>query len=336
MWPLQVPSKMGVHLASHCPPLPQFLVALNPPIQDPPGPLGLSAGAPRDADSSWDHEGEGRRPRPPLAPMPCLPGPPHPRCPAPTHASCPVRPSHRHFSGSKWFPPWPHPPRVGPGGRAGPGHPIAAPPLRSHHVSVPVCVPASSLPLLSAASLLVALSTLQPLHSCPTNLSRPLSLPPCLLPPICSSQGRPWARPGPLPLCPRLSVSLCPVTSGSFSGADHLFPGCLAAVLMLWCGQNNSDFLMPSAVNLGSLLLSHSIFNLTLPLQLFQSPLPPRACLREHMSVSVCACVCGACMRACALLWPASGRVPRAPRLGWGVSVLSGQGQVLTAAAPCV
>lgn len=249
---------------------------------------------------------------------------------------CPARPAH--LTRAALHPRMPHAPSVpltvaprdpngfhrgpnpqsGARGQGGTRPPHRCPPLRSHHVSVPVCVPASSLPLLSAASLLVALSTLQPLHSCPTNLSRPLSLPPCLLPPICSSQGRPWARPGPLSLCPRLSVSLCPVTSGSFSGADHLFPGCLAAVLMLWCGQNNSDFLMPSAVNFGSLLLSHSIFNLTLPLQLFQSPLPPRACLREHVSVSVCACVCGACMRACALLWPASGRVPRTPRLGWG------------------
>ena len=216
----------------------------------------------------------------------------HPRCPAPTHASCPVRPSHHRFSGSKWFPSWPHPPEWG-GGQDGTWPPHRCPPLRSHHASsVPVCVPASSRPLLSAASLLVPLSTLQPLHLCPTNLSWLLSLPPCLLPPICSSQGCPWARLGPSASppasVPRLSVSLCPVTSGSFSGADHLFPGCLAAVLMLWCGQNNSDFLIPSAVNLGSLLLSHSIFNLTLPLQLFQSPLPPRACLREHVSVCVC------------------------------------------------
>lgn len=36
MWPLQVPSKVGVHLASHCPPLPQFLVALkHPPSRTP-------------------------------------------------------------------------------------------------------------------------------------------------------------------------------------------------------------------------------------------------------------------------------------------------------------
>lgn len=291
------PRQDGSAFSKSLPPTPTVLGGPEPPHPGSPRPLGLGAGALRDADGSWDHEGEGRRPRPPLAPMPCSPGPPRPRCPAPTHASCPVHPSHRRSSGSKWFPPWPHPPQSGVGGQGGTWPTHRCHPLRSHHVSVPVCVPASSLPLLSAASLLVALSTLQPLHSCPTNLSRPLSLPPCLLPPICSSQGRPWARPGPLPLCPRLSVSLCPVTSGSFSGADHLFPGCLAAVLMLWCGQNNSDFLIPSAVNLGSLLLSHSIFNLTLPLQLFQSPLPPRACLREH--VSMCACVCLWGMHAC-------------------------------------
>ena len=96
-----------------------------------------------------------------------------------------------------------------------------------------------------------------------------------------------------------------------------------------------TDFLIPSAVNLGSLLLSHSIFNLTLPLQLFQSPFPPRACLREH--VSVCVCLCDACMRACALLWPRLWEgAPRVPGSGGAFSVLSGQGRVLTAGAPCV
>lgn len=146
---------------------------------------------------------------------PWLPRPARPahltHCPAPTHASCPVHPSHRCSSGSKWFPPWPHAPQRG-GGQGGTWPPHRCPRLRSHHASsVPVCVPASSLPLLSAASLLVPLSTPQPLHSCPTNLSRLLSLPPCLLPPVCSSQGWPWAGPLRLSLClcaPSLCLSL--------------------------------------------------------------------------------------------------------------------------------
>lgn len=118
-------------------------------------------------------------------------------------------------------------------------------------------------------------------------------------------------------LCTCLSVSLCPVTSNSFRGADHRFPGCFAAVLIQWCGQNNSDFLIPSAVNLRSLLLYPSIFNLTLPLQLFQSPLPPRACLREHVPARVSALVCScACVLCCGR---ASGRGALVPPCWAGV-----------------
>lgn len=131
---------------------------------------------------------------------------------------------------------------------------------QSHHVPpVAVCVPASSLPVLAAASLLfVPCAPRSLLRSSPTNLSRPLSSPPSflhLLPTGMSLGRRRAPAPLPLPLCALVSVSLCPGTSNSFRGADHLFPGCFAAVLMPWCGQNNSDFLIPSAVNLRSLLL---------------------------------------------------------------------------------
>ena len=121
------PKQDGGAFSKSLPPTPTVLGGPERPHPGSSRPLGLSAGALRDADGSWDHEGEGRRPRPPLAPMPCSPGPPHPRCPAPTHASCPVRPSHRRSSGSKWFPPWPHPPQSGVGGQGGTCHPIAAP-----------------------------------------------------------------------------------------------------------------------------------------------------------------------------------------------------------------
>lgn len=245
--------------------------------------------------------------------------------------SCSQPPAHPCSLGSEWFPPWPHPHRRRGRGRAGPGHPHAALAPKPPCFFCPGVCPPPPLCLYSPPCPLVAP---QPPHSPPTNLSRPLSLSPSL--PVSFLPSAPrrdvpgpvtGPPPLPLPLCSCLPVPFCPVTSDSFSGADHLFPGCFAAVLTLWCGQNNSDFLIPSAVNLGSLLLSHSIFNLTLPLQLFQSP-PPRACLCEH--VSVCVYVRVLCSGR------TSGRASRASRVGWGVSVSSGQGQALTAGAPCL
>ena len=142
------PKQDGGAFSKSLPPTPTVLGGPEPPHPGSPRPLGLSAGALRDADGSWDHEGEGRRPQPPLAPMPCSPGPPHSRCSATMHASCPVRPSHRHSSGSKWFPPWPHPPQSGVGGQGGTWPPHRCPLLRSH-MSPSRCV---SPPLLCLSS----------------------------------------------------------------------------------------------------------------------------------------------------------------------------------------
>lgn len=311
-------------------PLPGSLVALKPRIRDPPSPWA-SAPGPQKLRNAAGPRREGRRPRPPLAPTPCCARSTSPMLPC-THAhlmlSATLSPL---LLGIRMVSPVaPPPPESG----AGPGG--TWPPPRCPHSEATMfllswCVsPASSLPLLSSLSPRPPRSLFTRLQLTFLGLSLSPSLPVSFLPsaPHRDVPGPVTGPPPlPLPLCSCLSVSFCPVTSDSFSGADHLFPGCFAAVLTLWCGQNNSDFLIPSAVNPGSLLLTHSIFNLTLPLQLFQSP-PPRACLCEH--VSVCVYVRVLCSGR------TSGRAPRASRVGWGVSLSSGQGQALTAGAPCL
>lgn len=123
-----------------------------------------------------------------------------------THPASSAHPSlHHRFSGSRWFPPWPHPHPRGAG--PGPDHPIAVL-AQSHHVSpVTVRPPASSLPLLSAASLLLVPRAPCSLHASPTNLSWPLS-PASFLPsaPHRDAPGPRGAPPPPPPLC-ALSLS---------------------------------------------------------------------------------------------------------------------------------
>ena len=125
--------------------LPGSLVAWKPPIQDLPvsGPQHRGS---QEQNALGSPEGgkEG--------------GQDHPRLPCPaafTHPS--LHPSHHALchpfhcsSGSKWFPPWPHPHLSGARGWAGTRPPpsLSSPP--NHHVSsVPVCVPR----LLSASPL---------------------------------------------------------------------------------------------------------------------------------------------------------------------------------------
>lgn len=165
---------------------------LESPIQSPPSP-GLSAADPKNSRML---------PRPAfhLHPSALLPSPPH----ALSH------PFHHCFSGSKWFPPWPHPTRVGRGTGPGPDHPHRSCPKATMFLLSRCVSPASSLPLLSAAR-----SSLSP--CAPAALTRlqltflGLSPPP---PPICSSQGSPWASDGPLRLSP---ACLCTCLSLSLS-----------------------------------------------------------------------------------------------------------------------
>lgn len=275
--------------------------------------------------------GPGGRPELPLAHALCCAHPATDICPAALPASCSAIPLITASWDPNGFHHGPPPPR-GAGAGRGPGHPHHSPgPKATIHVSpVAVCVPrlCSASPL-GRPLLLVRLSTLQPLHLSPTNLSWPLS--PHFFLPSAPHRNVPGPATGPsaapsASLCTCLSVSLCPVTSNSFGGADHLFPGCFAAVLRLWRGQNDFDFLIPSAVSLRSLLLS-PLFLTCVYLSSYFSPLLlpvparvstcPRVCPRvcPPVRVRVCVCVC-----ACALLWPRLwlGR-PRVPGRG-GVS----------------
>lgn len=346
--PLQALSEKGVHLGRNTEmaglatvPTLRIPSGWEFPICDSPSPWGSVQWAPKNLRIPL---GPGGKPELPLAhTLRCA----HPATdirPAPLPASCSAIP----FITASWDPNGfhrgPTPTRVGLGQGGAPATPIPllAPKPPSMFLLLQCVSPASSLPLLSAASLLfVPVSTLQPLHSSPTNLSWPLS--PHSFLPSAPHRNVPGPATGPsaspsASLCTCLSASLCPVTSNSFSGADHLFPGCFAAVLTLWRGQNNFDFLIPSAVNLRSLLLSPSIFNLSLPLQLFQPPLSSRACLREHVPTCVRPRVCPpVCVRVCvcALLWPRLWQGhPRVAGRG-GVSPCC-PGQVLTADASCV
>lgn len=189
-----------------CPPLPGFLVALKTPIWDPPVP-GPQHSGPQELQNAPGPEREGRRPRPPLGPMPsCAHSALHP---FPPHALS--HPFHHCSLGSKWFPPWPHPHPSGALGRAGTWPPHHSPCPEATMFLLSWCVsPASSPPLPSAAR-----------SSCPpvrpaaffTRLRLTLlglSLSP-LLPPICSSQGCPRASDGPLrlSLCLSVPLSLC-------------------------------------------------------------------------------------------------------------------------------
>lgn len=258
-------------------------MALKSPVQDP------SAPGPQHSGPGKDGGREGG-PGFPWLPCPAVPTPPyHPPCTHPTSCSA-VR-----FTIALWDPNGfhcgPTPTQVGGGAGQGPGHPHRCPCPQATMFLLFRCVsPASSRLPRSSSSPCPPCSLF---HSSPTNLSWPLSP---LLPPSAPHRDVPGPAAGPCAspsasLCTRLSVSLCPVTSGSFRGADHLLPGCFAAVLMLWCGQNNSD-LIPSAVNL-ALSSRPSIFNLTLPLQLFQSPLPPvPVCVSTCCQVCDPVCVC--------------------------------------------
>lgn len=268
-------------------------MAGNSPSETP-QPLGLSAVGPQELQNTLGPGREARAapgPRAPLRPsrhghLPCSPP-----CLVLSH------PFHHRFLGSKWFPPWPPPPPRGAGAGRGPGHPHHSPgPKATIHVSpVAVCVPrlCSASPL-GRPLLFVRLSTLQPLHSSPTNLSWPLS--PHFFLPSAPHRNVPGPATGPsaapsASLCTCLSVSLCPVTSSSFGGADHLFPGCFAAVLRLWRGQNDFDFLIPSAVSLRSLLLP-PLFLICVYLSSYFSPLLLPVPARVSTCPRVCPRVC--------------------------------------------
>lgn len=157
--PLQVPSEVGVHRASNMEM--GGLVTLPTPriLGGPEVPRSGSLSPWASAQWAWEGRREGRRPRLPLAPVPCCAHSPLPSTLHPSHLmlSCTL---HHCSLGSKWFPLWPHPHPGGGRGRAGTWPPASLSLPPSHHVSsVPVCVPR----LLSAASLLlVPLSTLQP------------------------------------------------------------------------------------------------------------------------------------------------------------------------------
>lgn len=234
-------------------------VAGNSPSEETPQPPGLSAAGPQELENA---RGPGREARAAPGPHTRCAHPATDICPAPLPASCSAIP----FITASWDPNGfhhgPTPTPRGAGAGRGPGHPHHSPrpPSRRPCFSCcGLCAPRlfSASPLGRLAPLRPLVSTLQPLHSAPTNLSLLASLSP-LLPPICSSQECPRASDGPLrpslclSLCTCLSVSLRPVTSNSFSGADRLFPGCSAAVLTLWRGRNNFDFLIPPAANLRS------------------------------------------------------------------------------------
>lgn len=100
---------------------------------------------------------------------------PPPLLSVPVISTPPTAPSFQHFTFAPWDPNGFHrgPTPTPSGGQSGPGHPHCSPPLKPP-CFFRLCVsPASSLPLLSAASLLlVPLSTQQPSFSTRlTNLS---------------------------------------------------------------------------------------------------------------------------------------------------------------------
>lgn len=234
--PLQVPREMGVHLARNSKTeglvtasTPRILGGWETPTQDPPAP-GPQHSGPQELQYALGPK------RKALAPTPCIP--PAPIGPAPIPTSCSQPSPSPLLLGIQMVSTMAPPPPVwGTGQGQDPTTPITLlapkPPCFScRNVCPPPPLCLSSRP---------PRSSLSPVH--PAAFTRLqltfLGLSP-LLPPICSSQGCPWASDGPLrlSLC-SLCTCLCPVTSNSFSGADHLFPGCLAAMLMLWCGQNN-------------------------------------------------------------------------------------------------
>lgn len=230
-----------MHLASHWPSLPQFLVVLKPhPSRTPQTPrpqrwspercrwlLGPRGGGKEATAALGSHA---------LLARPTSPTALHPRMPRALSIFLTVAP--RDPNG---FHHGPTPPS-GVGGRAGPGHPIAAPGSEATMLPPSRCVSPPPLCLFSRPP-----HSLSPCPPCSlftrvqlTFLGFSPSLPVSFLPSAPHRDGPgPGPSASPSASVPRLSVSLCPVTSDSFSGADHLFLGCLAAVLMLWCGQNN-------------------------------------------------------------------------------------------------
>lgn len=144
-----------------------------------------------------------------LCPFCAMLCPPHPFGPAPMHivlSAIPLLPAPWDPNGFHRGPPRPPPPLEWGARQGGTWPPHCSPRSKATMFLPSRCVsPASSLPLLSAALLLlVPLSTLQPLHSSPTNLSRPLSSSPSFLPPA-SHRDVPGPATGPL----RVSLTLC-------------------------------------------------------------------------------------------------------------------------------